>query len=210
MNEDARKEIIYIGDPLCSWCYGFSPVVQKLFAKHKDQAKMTLVVGGLHVGDNCIQTPERIAFLRDHWQEIGERTGQPFKFDILEEEGRLYDTEPPCRAVVAMRKLNPGAEFPFFAAVQAGFYAENRDSNADQTYGDAAREFGVDEKQFLDIFNDPSTREETMKDFHWSREIGISGFPAMLVRDAQGYRALTLGYQPLEALEKPLEAWLNA
>jgi putative protein-disulfide isomerase len=85
-----KKEIIYIDDPMCSWCYGFSPIIQHLYKKYKDTVKMRLIVGGLHAGDNCIQTSERIQFLRDHWKEIGDRSGQPFKIDILKHEGWHY------------------------------------------------------------------------------------------------------------------------
>ena len=43
---------------------------------------MRLIVGELNAGDDCIQTPERIQFLRDHWKEIGDCSGQPFKFNM--------------------------------------------------------------------------------------------------------------------------------
>lgn len=204
------KEFIYIGDPMCSWCYGFSPVIQALYRKHKNDVKMTLTVGGLHVGDNCIHDDRRAEFLREHWQEIGERSGQPFKLDILDKKGWLYDTETACRAVVAMRGLRPGAEFPYFAAIQSGFYAENRDSNADATYAEAALNFGVEAEEFLACYHDPATKEETLNDFRWSQSIGITGFPSVLVRDKEDYAALTLGYQPLEAIEAPLANWLGS
>ncbi len=204
------KEIIYIGDPMCSWCYGFSPVIQALYRKHRDQVKMTLTVGGLHVGDNCIHDDHRAEFLREHWRDIGERSGQPFKFDILEEKGWLYDTEAACRAVVVMRRLRPGNEYPYFAAIQSGFYAENRDSNDDATYAVAAQAFGVETEEFLASYHDPKTKEETANDFRWSQSMGITGFPSVLVRDKEDYAALTLGYQPLDAIEAPLESWLKS
>lgn len=209
-NNGIQKEIIYIGDPMCSWCYGFSPTIQHLYQKHKDDAKMTLVLGGLHAGDNCIQTPDRIKFLKEHWVEIGERSGQPFSLGILDNEGWLYDTERCCRAVVTMRKMKPGSEFPYFADVQAGFYADNKDSNSDAMFADAAEKYGVERDEFLDVMNADDTKQETAADFQWSRSIGVNGFPTVLIRDEKGYAALTMGYQPLENLETPLADWLKS
>ena len=28
------KEIIYVGDPMCSWCWGFSPVLKRIEAEY--------------------------------------------------------------------------------------------------------------------------------------------------------------------------------
>lgn len=205
-----RKQIIYIGDPMCSWCYGFSPVMQHLFEKHKDEADMTLVTGGLHVGDNCLNDDARAAFLDEHWREIGARTGQKFKLDILQRRGWLYDTEPACRAVVTMRKLKPGSEYPYFAAVQAAFYAENQDTNDAATFAEAAAAFGIGADTFLETFNAEQTKQETMADFQWSRSMGVNGFPTVLVKDDEGYAMLTSGYTPLETVEAPLENWLKS
>jgi putative protein-disulfide isomerase len=39
--------------------------------------------------------------------------------------------------------------------------------------------------------------------------MGINGFPTVVVNDAAGYAYLTVGYQPLEALEPVVEQWLE-
>ena len=38
--------LIYIADPMCSWCYGFGPELSKLLARHPD-ATVDVVMGGL-------------------------------------------------------------------------------------------------------------------------------------------------------------------
>ncbi len=204
------KEIVYIGDPMCSWCYGFSPVIQHLYQKHRDDVKMTLIVGGLHVGDNCITDQNRANFLRHHWQEICERTGQTFEFSSLDTLGWLYDTEPACRSVVAVRRIKPGTEYPYFATVQSNFYARGMDSNSDDIYVDAARQHDLSREEFLKSFRSNETKQETYQDFRWSRSMGVTGYPTVLVKDNDEWAALTFGYQPLESLEAPLEQWLNA
>ena len=204
-----RPEIIYVGDPMCSWCYGFSPVMQAIFERHRDQATMSLRMGGLHPGNDYIVDQRYKDFLIEHWTEIGGRTGQKFSFGILDELGWIYDTEKACRAVVAVRRLKPGSEYPFSFAIQAGFYAHNRNPHEPDTFAKVAEEFGVDRQAFLDAYADPAVKEETAADFQWAQSLGVTGFPTVLVRDHRGMAVLTRGYQPLASIERPLEQWLE-
>jgi putative protein-disulfide isomerase len=41
--------IIYVGDPMCSWCYGFAPEITELKEKLTDY-EFKLVLGGLRPG----------------------------------------------------------------------------------------------------------------------------------------------------------------
>ncbi len=204
-----ETELIYIGDPMCSWCYGFAPVIQTLHEKYKDRLDMRIVVGGLRVGPEHVVDDQRIGFLREHWTDVSERTGQKFGMEILNETGWLYDTERACRAVVVMRKLDPKQLFAFFGAIQSNFYLNNHAPEPVETYADEAVKFDVDRDEFIKLYEDPETIDETMQDFAWSAQIGIRGFPSVLVRKDDQVSALTLGYQPLEALEAPLASWIE-
>ena len=42
------KEILYFGDPMCSWCWGFAPVLKSIYEDFKADAPLSIVVGGLH------------------------------------------------------------------------------------------------------------------------------------------------------------------
>ena len=50
----------------------------------------------------------------------------------------------------------------------------------------------------------------TAEDFQFSRRLGVSGFPTVVVNDRQGYALLTAGFRPFEALQPNLEAWLES
>ncbi len=50
-SQSEKQEIIYVGDPMCSWCWGISPALTELrdhFAKEKIAFKV--IVGGLRPG----------------------------------------------------------------------------------------------------------------------------------------------------------------
>ena len=204
------KELIYVGDPMCSWCYGFAAAKKKLEDQCAGRAVTTLVVGGLHIDWTAPQDAERKKFLDTHWREIGERSGQPFKFDILERDDFVYNTEAACRAVVTARELEGNAvALSFFTYIQSAFYAENRDVTEDDILIDLADEFGFDKTRFAPLFTSEEMMQKTIMDFQFARRLGVNGFPTIVVNDKNGYAYLTVGFQDYNILEPVVEAWLT-
>ena len=119
-------ELIYVGDPMCSWCWGIAPELDALINVHPD-VPLRIVVGGLRPGPNAQTVDAAMADrLLHHWQDVEARTGQPFDQGVFDDLGWLYDTEPACRAVVVMRELAPHETFRFFKRIQRAFYAEGQ------------------------------------------------------------------------------------
>ncbi len=205
-----NKELIYVGDPQCSWCWGFALIKSQIEDLCRGRAVLSLVVGGLHADWTEPADAERKGFLRDHWKEVGERTGQPFIYDILDEEGLTYGTEASCRAAVTIRQLaGNDAALKFFTGLQRAYYAESRDVTSPDVLADIAAEFGHDRAEFAALFAKPETGQRTIQDFQFAQRLGVSGFPTVLINDDQGYAYLTTGYQPIEQLGHIVEAWLD-
>lgn len=205
-----NKELIYVGDPMCSWCYGFAPTKRKLEEQCQGRAALTLVVGGLHTDWTEPQDAARKQFLDEHWREIGERSGQPFKFDILERDDFVYNTEAACRAAVTAREMAGNATaLNFFTHLQSAFYAENQDVTQEAVLIDLAAGFGLDKAEFSKLLPSDDMKQKTQQDFEFAHRLGVSGFPTVVVNDQNGYAYLTVGYQPYENLEPIIEAWLK-
>lgn len=203
------KEVIYVGDPMCSWCYGFTHVIGELRAKYGDRAKFSLVMGGLRPDGTHVVDQRYSDFLKGHWHEIAERTGQPFSLSILSRTGWIYDTEKACRAVVTMRLMQPGSEWAYFVAAQTAFYRDNHDPNDPESFARLAQGCGIDGQGFLRSYLGDEARAATQDDFRWARSVGIDSFPTVALRDEHGLAALTIGYQPLARLEPLLDRWLE-
>ncbi|MCP5366340.1 MAG: DsbA family protein [Hyphomicrobiales bacterium] len=208
------KEIIFVGDPMCSWCWGFSPALEGMAEMARGRARLTVVTGGLRAGETRAMDDRSKEYVRHHWEEVHKASGQPFDFTFFERDGFVYDTEPACRAVVILRTASPEAAVPYFVALHRAFYAEGRDVTDGGVLADLAAPFGLPRDTFLDAFNDPNIRAATMADFTYARSLGVTGFPTVVCRqgtpegDQWGY--LTVGYRPLGALAPLLEQWLAA
>jgi putative protein-disulfide isomerase len=204
------KTIVYIADPMCSWCWGFAPVIAAIDDAFGAAAPVRLVVGGLRAGETRAMDAKSKAYVRHHWEQVHETTGQPFRFDFFERDGFVYDTEPACRAAVAVRNLAPDSTLAYFKAVQRGFYAEGLDVTRGDTLAAIAEASGVAAEVFEGVFAAPEIAEATRADFELVQALGITGFPAVVLKDDAGYAFLTIGYQPFEALKPYLELWMRA
>ncbi len=196
--EAQSPSIIYIGDPMCSWCYGFAPEVSKVKDAFPDY-DFRLILGGLRPGGK--ETNKELgAFLDHHWKDVEKRTKQPFNYDILKDETLVYDTEPACRAVVVARSMKPELELEFFKSVQSLFYVDGKNMRVADSYLGLAKEYGLDESKFVELFESDEMKKQTMADFQLSASMGIRGFPSMVFRYGGQYYLIANGYQVSESL----------
>jgi putative protein-disulfide isomerase len=207
----SQTRLVYFADPMCSWCYGFSPVVTALAEQFEGRLPLDLVMGGLRAGNTEPMRNKDKELIRGSWTRVGSASGQPFDFTFFDRDGFVYDTEPACRAVVTARRLMPRMALPFMARIQQAFYAENRDMTAAEELSQVAEEAGFDRAGFGAAFTAADTRNETFRDFLTAEALGIRGFPTLIAgSEEKGYALLTNGYRPLEVLAEPLERWLAA
>jgi putative protein-disulfide isomerase len=203
--------LVYFADPMCSWCYGFVPVITAIAERFEDRMGLQVVMGGLRAGNTAPLRDTDKAYIREAWTNVGTASGQHFDFSFFDRERFVYDTEPACRAVVAARRLLPRLTLPFLARVSEAFYAENRDMTSTEEISAVAEEAGFDPQVFTKAFLDADCRNETFRDFLSAQELGIQGFPTLIAGSPdKGYALVTNGYRPLQDLLDPMERWWQA
>lgn len=204
------KTLIYFADPMCSWCWGFQPVMERIRARVAGIAETVIFVGGLRPFTEKAMTNKDKGYVRSHWIHVEEASGQPFDFSFFERDGFVYDTEPACRAVVAARRLDPAKAHPMLDRLHRAFYAEGRDTTAPAVLADLAADVGLDPDAFRATHDEEQSRQETLAEFQYTQRSRIGGFPT-LVGVAEGTRpeALTMGFRPWEAMEPIVEDWLG-
>ena len=202
-----KINIIYIGDPMCSWCYGFSPEITKVKEHYKD-IDFKLVMGGLRpFGKEKIN--EMANFLTHHWEDVHKASNQPFKYDILKNKEFLYDTEPACRATIVARIMNPTIELEFFKAIQTAFYSDNKNTNNIDTYLELATIFDLDKGRFKELYESDEVKNQTKNDFSLASQMGVRGFPAVIVSIDGKFYSASNGYTKSEILIQNIDKILK-
>jgi putative protein-disulfide isomerase len=206
---EAGIEFVYFADPMCSWCYGFAPVIEAIGERFGEAVPIRLVMGGLRAGNTRPMRPADKDYIRDAWTRVAQASGQPFDFAFLDRDGFVYDTEPACRAVVTVRDLTPQRPaLLFMHALQRAFYAEGRDITAPDEIVRVAGELGLEPDSFRQLFLSSEARLATVGDFRFAQEAGATGFPTLLMGSAAGgYVLVTSGFQPQQVILPALERW---
>lgn len=201
--------LIYVMDPMCSWCWGFAPVAQALAEQARAcGVEMWLVVGGLRRERMVMDSAGRERTL-SYWRAVHDASGQPFDLEGGLPDGLIYDTEPACRALVAARDLDEPSVGALARRIQQAFYVERCDVTQAQRLVALAEDVGLARGAFAERFDSQAIRDATAADFNWARNLGIAGFPTLLAEHEGQLALLTNGYQPLTALQPLLTRWLE-
>jgi putative protein-disulfide isomerase len=204
--------LIYFADPMCSWCWGFAGVIDALQEMWGEVLPIRLIMGGLRPGTTEAMSEAAKAELRGHWTHVTEASGQPFGPSGADRPGFVYDTDPAARAVVAIRRANPGRALAFLHAAQRGFYSEGLDVTDPAVLMDLAAGLGQDPARFAADLASEEVKQETWGDYAISRNAGVTGFPTLILgpRVDGTYMAVTRGFQPAGAILPAIAGALSA
>ncbi|HJV86162.1 MAG TPA: DsbA family protein [Noviherbaspirillum sp.] len=198
--------LIYIADPMCSWCYGFGPELAALLEGLPGGMPLEIMVGGLRPYTTKPMDAALKASLLEHWRKVSGQTGLPFDYDALSRDGFVYNTEPACRAVVAARMLAPQLSLFVFHALQRAFYAEGQDVTQGNVLAEivsaALTEAGhpTDAATFLTVWNSDAAITATRDDFLQAERWGITGFPTLVLEHNGKLDLVTSGFVQMPKL----------
>lgn len=196
-------QIIYVGDPMCSWCWGFAPEFSKLRRHLQKNVSFSLCMGNLrngHTWDDAFKN-----FLRTHWETVAKRSGQPFSMQLLGRADFDYTTEPSCRAVCTGREMDPERAFDLFEALQRAFYERGEDITDEAVIYRIAEAIGYEKEKFQALFTSGRMREKVTSDRFRAKAYGASTFPSLVVIDSEGHLSVLKGYRTFEDLKRMLD-----
>jgi putative protein-disulfide isomerase len=180
---ETEIRILYVADPMCSWCWGFAPVLESL-RKAYPKVKVQIVLGGLAPDSSEPMEDSMQAYVQQAWHDVAARSGVTFNYDYWTTCAPRRSTWPSCRAVVIARRH--GLEREMFAAIQKAYYLDARNPSDDDTLADLAQALGLDRDTFLAALHSEDIQAALNEDFDIRRSIGANSFPSLGVeRDGQ-------------------------
>jgi putative protein-disulfide isomerase len=131
MNEIAMTDatVTYLFDPLCGWCYGATPMLDRLAASG---VAIELLPTGLFSGAGA--RPLDAGFAAHAWandQRIerlsGQRFSQAYLDNVLNVRGTLLDSSAATLGISAAGLDDPHRRLPALKAIQQARYVDGRD-----------------------------------------------------------------------------------
>ena len=198
-----KQELIFVVDPMCSWCWGFSPVLEVL--RERSDFVCSVVVGGLRSKGQMHWDDSSKNYLQGHWEQVAKNTGQPFNDTLFEKEVFDYDTYPACKAIVTVRELFGSQKaFDYLTILQEAFYVKGTDITQKSVLVGLLDSLDIDTKAFETFYNSQRAQVMMEHDFAKARSMGANAFPSVVIIDKDGHMVCEKGYRTLENMNELL------
>lgn len=200
----------YVFDPLCGWCYGFSPVIRGFAEAHAGELRVEVVSGGMITGPREGAIGAVAPYIKEAYRDVeratGVRFGQAFLDGVLEEGSAHFSSVPPSVALARFRHERPDEALAFAARLQEAIYRDGLPPADTAAYGALAAEFGLDAAAFVGDLRDPAWAAAAAEDFRRAEAWGVTGFPTLLAEHRGRLVVLARGYVSREELEERFAA----
>jgi len=192
-----KPTLLYIYDPMCSWCWGYRSTWQVLQEKLSSLVEVKYLVGGL-AADSVEPMPEKMQnFLQQTWRNINEQLGCEFNFYFWTKCQPRRSTYPACRAVIAAREY--GLEQAMYFAIQQGYYLQAKNPSDNATLITMATSIGLDVNGFKKSLTSEKVNHQLLTEISFVRQLPINGFPSLVLAINNEFIAIELDYKHWQA-----------
>jgi len=193
--KERSQTLIYIHDPMCSWCWGFRPVWQQIQQAVAGKLDVRYVLGGL-AADTDEPMPEEMRLnVIDNWRRIQrEIPGTEFNYDFWSRCSPRRSTYPACRAIIACRMQQPELESEMLLLIQQAYYLLARNPSDLDVLVALAEQLGLDTRQFVDDIQSEVCQNVLLEEIEFCREINIFSFPSLVIKQGESYTPLDIDY----------------
>jgi len=204
--------LYYCYDAYCGWCYGFSPVIKKIWADYKDQLAFDVLSGGMLISEKPAHIGGMAGYINGAYQNVEELTGVKFGPDYLwhiknpDLSDWHPDSEKPAIALCVLKDLQPDNAVPFAADLQYSLYFEGRDLCDDEAYRHLTEKYQLDPIDFYARLKSPAYKEKAHYDFAICKQLQVSGFPSVFLQtDERKFYLLARGYTAFDDVKARID-----
>ncbi len=191
---------------MCSWCWGFAPVLDDLAHHLPTEVNLRYVMGGL-APDSDDPMPEEIrTYVQQAWREVSTTTGAQFNWVYWENCEPRRSTYPACRAALAAGLQDRLPDM--FAALQRAYYLEARNPSDTNTHLELAAELGLDANRFSNDLASAQVKDLLQEDFDCRRKLRVREFPSLILEEDGTRHSIVRGWADLDAARDRLASCL--
>lgn len=195
------KKLIYVHDPMCSWCFGFSKVYQQLTEQLPGNVALIRLLGGLAPDTDEIMPESTRQMVQQNWRRIEQQIpGVEFNYDFWTKCQPRRATYPACRAVIAAREQGNEYDISMTRQIQQAYYRQARNPSDNETLIELAGELGLDQERFSVQLVAEHTQQRLLDEIANTRAIGVSGFPSLVLQNDDGIQSVLVNYTDVNAV----------
>lgn len=206
-----KVDLYYVTDPICSHCWALEPVLRKFESQYGHYFNMHTLMGGLLENwdgfadsANGINGPADVA---GHWREVGEHSRMPI-------DGTLWYDNPiessfiPSRVFKVIHMQNPELANVFLRRAREALFAFNKNIAQDDMLIDLVDRIGLNGEEIIRQSKLPEADTSLHEDFQLVRQLGVRGFPTIVMLNEEKKGVKIVGARALEQYLAALQQML--
>ena len=205
-------ELYYVTDPICSHCWALEPVLRKFVDQYGKYFNMHTLMGGLleKWGDGPVDPGNGISGPSDvagHWREVGEHSRMPI-------DGTVWYDNPiessfiPSRVYKVIQDKSPDLANTFLRRAREELFAFNKNIAQDEVLIDIVNSVGLNGEEIVHQSKLPEANTSLHEDFQRVRELGVRGFPTIVMVNEEQKGVRIVGARTLEDYTNALQQLL--
>ena len=210
------KSLIYCYDAYCGWCYGFSPVMNKLAIEYSGLFDIEVLSGGMVLPESPLPISITSTYIEKAYRTVEERTGIKFGGDYLwhifnpDKSDWFPHSEKPAIALCVFKEYFPDMQVPFASDLQFALHYEGRDLCDDEAYRHLISKYSLPQDEFYSKLRSDEYKQKAYYEFALVKQLQVTGFPTVLVRASESkFYLVARGYTDYKNLVENVERSLK-
>lgn len=204
--------IYYCYDAYCGWCYGFSPVIKKIWEEYRDRLFFETLSGNMIPAEYTQPIAKTAGYIRSAYKVVEERTGIRFGEDYLwhinnpDLSDWMPNSEKAAIALCVFKDYFPERSVAFASDLQYALHVEGRDLTDDEAYRHLLDIYQIPADEFYQKLHSEDYREKAYYEFSLVKQLQVSGFPAVLLQaDELKFYLISRGYTDYDTLKMRID-----
>jgi putative protein-disulfide isomerase len=202
--------LLYIHDPMCSWCYAFVSSLTALQKELPDFIRIKKIVGGLAPDTTNPMPVELQQKIQQTWRRIEQTVpNMQFNFVFWRINTPVRSTYPACRAVLAVKQQGVNFEDKMIGTIQTAYYQNAKNPSLESTLLECALEVGLDANRFADDLTSYEIEEKLQNEIRIARKLGVISYPSLLLEHNGRLFPITVDYLDHETMIREIVSILD-
>jgi len=204
--------LIYCYDAYCGWCYGFSPVMKKIWEEYKDKFSFEVLSGGMISGEQVRPISFIASYIKSAYKKVEELTGIKFGEDFLwhinhpEDSDWHMNSEKPAIALCIFKEIYPDRQIEFATDLQYALNYEGRDLDDDEAYKHLLEKYSIQPEAFYQKLKSEEYKEQAHYEFEVCKHLQVDGFPQVFIQlEESKFYLLAKGYTSYEEVKARID-----
>jgi len=201
--------LYYVHDPMCSWCWGFKPVLEQLRDSLPAEIEMKFLLGGLAPDTDSPMPDNMQAQIKSTWKRIQETIpGTQFNYDFWDKCIPKRSTYLSCRAVLAAGNQQQEKSFEMITAIQEAYYLHALNPSEISTLHNLASNIGLNVQAFSDDIESAEIKKQLSAEIAMARRLGADSFPSLVLNINDKYYPIALDYNHSDIILEHIRSFI--